>query len=134
MRVVVDTNVLVSGLLNAEGPPGLVVNRVLSRAVTALYDSRMLAEYREVLARPRLRIPAPDADGLCLFIEKYGERVEARPVSLPVPDPDDLPFIEVALSGAADALVTGNTRHFSGAFEFKILSPSELIELLEGPS
>jgi hypothetical protein len=42
--------------------------------------------------------------------------VEARPVSLPVPDPDDLPFIEVALSGAADSLVTGNTRHFSGAF------------------
>ncbi len=59
MRIVVDTNVLVSGLLNADGPPGMVVNRVLSRAVIALYDSRMLAEYREVLARPRLRIPAP---------------------------------------------------------------------------
>ncbi len=57
MRIVVDTNVLVSGLINADGPPGLVVNRVLSRSVIALYDSRMLAEYREVPRAP----PPPDS-------------------------------------------------------------------------
>jgi uncharacterized protein len=52
MRVVIDTNVIVSGILNPHGSPGRIVNVLLSEASTALYDDRILSEYREVLLRP----------------------------------------------------------------------------------
>ena len=52
MRVVVDTNVIVSGILNPHGPPGRVVDALLSGNNSALHDDRILSEYREVLLRP----------------------------------------------------------------------------------
>jgi uncharacterized protein len=53
MRVVVDTNVLVSGVLN-RGPPGRIVDAIVAETFTVLYDDRILGEYRDVLARPVL--------------------------------------------------------------------------------
>jgi predicted nucleic acid-binding protein len=49
-----------------------------------------------------------------------------------LPDPDDNPFAEVAVSGNADMLVTGNQRHFAGlkAHGIDVLSPDALLELL----
>jgi len=61
MRVVLDTNVFVSGLLRPDGVPGQIVDYLLSGAFVVLYDDRTLGEYREVLARPRLGIPQEDA-------------------------------------------------------------------------
>lgn len=52
MRVVVDTNILVSGVLNPHGPPGRIVNAILVETFTVLYDDRILSEYRAVLAQP----------------------------------------------------------------------------------
>jgi putative PIN family toxin of toxin-antitoxin system len=132
VRVVLDTNVLVSALLNPHGTPAKVVNLVLSGAVTALFDDRILAEYEDVLTRPRLRITPLEAAFLLEFIETEGVLVSAPPLLLDLPDPDDLPFVEVAAGAVADALVTGNTRHFTpaaAAIGGPILSPAEFIDL-----
>ena len=51
MRIVVDTNVLVSGLLSPFGPPGVVVAQIVSGSVRLCYDGRILAEYADVLHR-----------------------------------------------------------------------------------
>ncbi len=56
MRIVVDTNVLVSGLLNPYGSPGRILDLVLSGRIQVLYDDRILEEYQDVLARPQLAI------------------------------------------------------------------------------
>jgi uncharacterized protein len=112
MRVVIDTNVMVSGVLNPHGPPGRVVNALLSETVTILHDDRILSEYREVLLRPTFGFARSDMEALLDFVESTGEHVSAEPLSLVLPDPDDLPFLEVAISGAADVLITGNIRHF----------------------
>ena len=56
MRIVLDTNVLVSGLHNPHGAPGRIVDLVLGARIHVLYDDRILAEYRDVHARPRLAI------------------------------------------------------------------------------
>ena len=56
MRIVLDTNVLVSGLLNPNGTPGRILDLILGRYLTLLYDDRIIGEYSDVLARPQLDI------------------------------------------------------------------------------
>ena len=130
MRIVLDTNVLVSGLLSPHGPPGRIVDLFLDGTVTLLVDDRIVIEYREVLARPRFRFDPADADAVLSFIDVAGERVAARHLSATVPDPYDLPFLEVAHAGRADALVTGNAKHFRGATAVgvRVLSPAAFMK------
>ncbi|MBM3852893.1 MAG: putative toxin-antitoxin system toxin component, PIN family, partial [Verrucomicrobia bacterium] len=54
---VIDTNVVVSGLLNPHGPSARVLNAVTDGRLKLVYDARILAEYRDVLSRPRLKLP-----------------------------------------------------------------------------
>jgi putative PIN family toxin of toxin-antitoxin system len=110
--VVLDTNVLVSGLLNPSGRPGRIVDLVLGGEIRLLVDDRILAEYRQVLRRPRFGFAAADIEAVMGFLETESERV--LPPALPeLTDPKDQPFLEVAAGGGADSLITGNTRHFS---------------------
>ena len=53
MRIVVDTNVLVSGLLSPHGPPGRMVDGIVAEELVVLFDDRILDEYRDVLGSPR---------------------------------------------------------------------------------
>lgn len=65
MRVVLDTNVVVSALRNEDGNPALVVDLILTGTITLVYSAAILAEYREVLARPRLQLDPALANDLC---------------------------------------------------------------------
>src|SRR6185312_6014704 len=130
MRVVIDTNVLVSGIINPHGPPGRVIDSIVSLALTPLYDDRILSEYRDVLLRPAFGFRRNDVSALLNFIEFSGEHITGGPVDVVLPDPDDLPFIEVAVAGLADALVTGNMKHFIPARRrgVSILTPAALLK------
>jgi uncharacterized protein len=131
VKVVLDTNVLVSGLLSPTGPPGRIVDLATSLRVTLVFDDRVLAEYHEVLARPRLRIAPAEAAAVLDLIEKEGLLVSAPPLGVELPDPDDLPFVEVAEAGGAAALITGNARHFTplhGTFSVPVLAPAAFLE------
>lgn len=134
-RVVLDTNVLVSGLLSPLGPPGQLVDRVVAGEVVLLVDARIIAEYENVLRRPRLALPVAAVALVLRAVERFGEVVAARPVpGLVLPDASDLPFVEAAAAGAADALVTGNARHFvpvRGSHAVPVLSPRTFLDGLE---
>lgn len=130
MRVVIDTNVIVSGILNPHGSPGRIINALLSEAITVLHDDRMLVEYREVLLRPAFRFSRSDVDVLLDFVESSGEHVSAEPLALILPGPNDLPFLEVAASGSADALITGNMKHFKprrGRHSVLVITPADFL-------
>lgn len=130
MRIVLDTNVLVSGLLNPHGPPGRVLDLLLSGALRLLFDDRILSEYREVLRRPRVGFAADDVAALLELLEAEGEAILAAPLDSALPDPDDAPFLEVAITGRAETLVTGNVRHFREAAArhgIGIETPAELV-------
>lgn len=130
MRIVLDTNVLVSGLLNPNGYPGRMVDLIVSHRITLLYDDRIIAEYSDVLARPQLDIPQDLATAILSFIRLSGEFIAAQPLKADLlPDPDDLPFAEVGISGKADSLVTGNIKHFRTLEKMiVVLSPAEIID------
>lgn len=128
MNIVLDTNVLVSGLLNPVGIPGRILDLVNAGFVTVLYDDRILAEYRDVLSRPRLRIEPAEAALVLDQIEHGGILFPAQPLDVDLPDPGDLPFLEVADAGGAVPLVTGNGRHFvplRGSTAVPVLTPAE---------
>jgi len=112
LKVVLDTNVLVSGLINPDGNPGRVLDLLLAGEITLLVDDRILAECRAVLARPRFGFDVGDIVDVISQIEAESARVVALPIGISLPDETDLPFLEVALAGEAQALITGNTRHF----------------------
>lgn len=131
MRIVLDTNVLVSGLLNPRGNPGRIVDLVNTGHLTVLFDDRILAEYRAVLARPRLKIDPTDAALALDQISAGGQLTIAPPLDIDLPDPKDVPFAEVAEAGSADALITGNGRDFvpsRGRIAVPVLTPAEFYE------
>jgi len=86
--VVLDTNVLVSALLNSFGPPGRVLDLVLSGELTVAYDDRVLAEWRQVLHREKFGFSASDVEVLLDFVEGDGISVNASPLAIELPDPD----------------------------------------------
>jgi len=133
MRVVIDTNVLVSGVINPHGAPGRVIDALLAEAMIALHDDRILDEYREVLRRPIFGFRSSDIDALLDFIDLAGEHVSTRDLGTVLPDSSDLPFLEVAAAGRADALITGNLRHFKprrGHHSVYVCTPAEFVKQL----
>jgi uncharacterized protein len=112
MRIVLDTNVIVAGLMNAHGAPGSILNAVLDRRVSFVVDDRILFEYRDVLRRPKFRFDLQYVESLLDYIEHRCEKVTAGPTKTGFTGPGDVAFYEVALAGDADYLVTGNLRHF----------------------
>jgi putative PIN family toxin of toxin-antitoxin system len=131
LRVVVDTNVVVSGLLKSEGSPARVLDLVRDLdAATLLIDDRIFEEYREVLARPKFQraIAPTETEAFLAYCSSFGEHVAAARIEAVYPDPDDAPFLEVAVAGRADALVTGNVKHFPTRSGLRVLAPVEFLE------
>jgi putative PIN family toxin of toxin-antitoxin system len=129
-RVTVDTNVLVSGLLTAAGPPGRVVDLIVGGRLSVLYDDRILGEYEDVLRRPRFDFDSREVQMVVAQIRARGELIVAEPLDVVLPDADDLPFLEVAAAGGARALITGNPKHYKptrGAHTVAIKSPRDFI-------
>ncbi|MBL7210987.1 MAG: putative toxin-antitoxin system toxin component, PIN family [Desulfobacteraceae bacterium] len=130
MKIVLDTNVLVSGLLTPFGPGGEIVRIVSAGDLIIQYDSRILLEYQEVLYRPKFKFNREHIDTLLDFLKKNGQLVSTSPLKHPLPDPDDEPFLEAAIAGRVECLITGNKSHYprSSREGIKILSPSEFLE------
>jgi putative PIN family toxin of toxin-antitoxin system len=129
IRVVIDTNVLVSALLTSGGLPEAVINLAISGEVQWFASESVLAEYKEVLKRPRLAIDsgkAADARaGILATVSVISAAVRVAAAS----DSDDNQFLECAEAAQAHYLVTGNIRHFPEVWkETRIVTPREFID------
>jgi predicted nucleic acid-binding protein len=98
----------------------------------AAYNAAMLEEYQDVLLRPKFSIISRKALQLLRIIEAKWQFVIAPPLESHLPDPHDAPFLETALAIRADALITGNLRHFplSARQGIKVVNPREFLEQL----
>lgn len=131
MKIVLDTNILVSGLLQPFGPSGQIVRLVAAGELVLCHDSRILAEYREVLVRKKFRFDPERVEILLEEIRAGGIPFAARPLAVRLPDPDDEPFLEIALAGGAQCLVTGNIKHYppDARHGIEVISPRSFIEI-----
>ena len=130
MRVVVDTNVLVSGLLSPFGPPGIIVRLIAAGRLNLCYDARIVTEYTEVLHRPAFPFSRDEVAALTAQIEAGGVLASPVPLAERLPDTDDEPFLEVAIAARAEFLVTGNGDHFppDRRAGVRVVSPREFID------
>lgn len=130
MRIVLDTNVYISGLLVPDGTPGKIL-RLLERSDLILLVSRpLLDELRDKLIG-KFKFSRSDAAGIVREIERRAETI--TPVSLVeviAKDPPDNRILECALDGAADLIVSGDQAHLQPLGNFRgipILSPAEFL-------
>ena len=132
MRIVLDTNVLVSGLLKTNGPPASILNLLVTQEIVLLYDNRIVQEYTEVLRREKFVFKTEWIDELISFIQHEGHYISAAPTQKVFHDDYTCVFYEVAKSGGADYLVTGNLNHFPK--DNRIKSPRDsIVEGMEEP-
>jgi len=109
---VLDTNILVSALWTPNGKAAYIVNQAIAGRLKLCHDYRILAEYREVLSRPKFRFYDWQINFLLERLEKDGISVmpDALP-QVPFTDESDRVFYEVAKFCRAP-LVTGNLKHY----------------------
>jgi predicted nucleic acid-binding protein len=102
---------------------------VSSGELALILDARILIEYEEVLARPKFKLAKDKVADLLDYIEVSGLKVASSPLAGSLPDADDEPFLEAAISGRAACLVTGNKGHFPPGLRWGIvvLSPREFL-------
>ena len=126
MNVVIDTNVLISGLINPDDTPAKIINLLINERITIFYDNRILQEYIGVLHREKFGFTVELIDPLLDFIKNEGQFVTADPINFS--DENDKIFLEVAESASVDYLITGNTKHFPK--NNIIVTPKEFIDKL----
>lgn len=134
MRIVLDTNVLVAAFLRPHGPPARILRLVLQGHIEASVNEAILSEYREVLLRSKFQLPRKQVEIVLYQLRTKGYQAPAHPGLLRLPDQDDVPFLDAALASMADALVTGNSRHYSpeDCHGMRVLTPAEFMEFWQG--
>ena len=130
--IVIDTNVLVSGLIsrNQTSPPVGILNYLLAErgVIIPLFNDEIIKEYENVLKRNKFNIDHKLVDDVIDRIKTIGiscERIESKDVFT---DANDLVFYEVALSKDDSYLVTGNIKHFPKV-DF-VVTPAEMMEII----
>ena len=130
IRAVYDTNVVVSAALKPGSIPDSLVALALAQRVTLYLSPPILAEYTDVLRRPKLKLSPQRVTRLLCDIEQVAIMVIPTERVQRALEEDDNRFLECAKEAGADYLVTGNKRHFPFAvFEgTRIVSPAECIQ------
>jgi uncharacterized protein len=138
-RVVLDTNIVVSALLFTRGPAARVREAWHAGQVLPLVSRTTVAELVRVLAYPKFRLSADDQSELLadyLPATAVVSVPEPPPAVPPCRDPHDLPFLHLAATGRADALVTGDADllALAGDTPWRILTLAELLVHLPAPA
>jgi uncharacterized protein len=131
IRVVLDTNVVVSAALSAEGAPAAVLDLALGKRILMLVTPDMLVEYEKVLHYPKLKLDPARIAAFLSDIRRASHPVTSRRTLSISRDESDNRFYECAGAGDADYIVTGNIRHFPVRYKrTEIVTPGEFIALV----
>jgi uncharacterized protein len=131
MRVVIDTNLFVSALINQNSRQRL--NLVLEKmAIQILSDDALMAEVYEVINRPKFKkyVSQFEIDDFFKLIQERTIRIETHSIVLVSPDPKDDFLLVICLDGDADYLLTGNKIDLLDLVEFhktKIITLTEFL-------
>src|SRR5450759_5228461 len=125
IRVVLDTNIIVSALLQPLGPPAQVFVLAIGGSIQLCISGSVYAEYAEVLSRPRFRLSENIIAGALHTIRERGLWVRPTEAIRACSDPDDDVFLGCAHAAEANYLVTGNLKHFPTSVSYTHLRAHE---------
>jgi putative PIN family toxin of toxin-antitoxin system len=118
LKVIVDTNIIVSSMLTPDGPPDKLMTRLYHLEFSPFLSNPIFDEYDEVLNRPKFQFAVKKITETLNFFRIYGQFIDTDPglapgLSLiPFTDESDRKFYDVLCVSGADYLITGNVRHF----------------------
>jgi putative PIN family toxin of toxin-antitoxin system len=135
MRLVLDTNVLVTAIRSRRGAAAEVVKLIRRREATMVATVALFIEYEAVLTRPEhlaaAGITVAEAENILDVLASVAEPVEPHFLWRPrLRDADDDMVLEAAVNGQAEAIATFNARDFGGVaeeFGIEVLTPSEIL-------
>ncbi len=131
LRLVLDTNIIVSAALKPDGLQRTVLLLALAKPARLYVSSPILSEYRMVLARPELRIRKGLRRQFLQLLQNHVHLISPSRSLQVTSDPSDNIFLECAETARADYLITGNQRHFPKFWKStKIITSRELIDLV----
>jgi putative PIN family toxin of toxin-antitoxin system len=130
IRAVIDTNVLVSGLLTPNGNEALIIVAIHQGFLHPCYSEEILVEYAAVLARPKFAFAPDEIEALLAMLREKGELIQPLGPYPTLPDVDDGKFLHCAESSHAEFIVTGNKRHFPQELcgEIRAVNAGELLD------
>lgn len=137
MRVVLDTNVIVSAFLSSKGAPALVLERWALGQFEVLVSQSILMEYERALSYHRVQVhhkmSGEEVAGVIEGFRKFALQVEAgSELRIVREDPEDDKFLECAVAGGASYMVTGDS-HLLAVEELRgihILTPAAFLTVL----
>ncbi|HYL74570.1 MAG TPA: putative toxin-antitoxin system toxin component, PIN family [Bryobacteraceae bacterium] len=133
IRVVLDTNIIVSALLQPLGPPAQVFFLAINGSIQLCISGNVYAEYEEVIRRPRLRRDESVITSTLLTIREKAVWVRPTESIRICTDPDDDIFLECAQAARATYLVTGNIKDFPDSWlDTRIVTARFLLEIMSG--
>lgn len=135
MRAVVDTNVVVSASLNPDARINLILANLAQGKYTFLYSRDSLDEIVEVLSRPRIArgmVDPFDIQEFVALVRFRGEEIKPVTAIHVCRDPDDDKFLEIAIGGRADTIVSGDGDLLSlSPFRgIAIIKPTKFLDIL----
>jgi len=131
LRLVIDTNVVVSAALKPDGLQRTVFLLAIAKQARWHVSDPIMEEYSRVLARPELKIRKNLRLQVIQFIKNHTYSVTPSQLPQLTTDPDDNIFLECADAARADYLVTGNQRHFPRFWKkTKIIHSREFLDIV----
>jgi putative PIN family toxin of toxin-antitoxin system len=130
IRAVIDTNVLVSGLLAPAGNEALILLAIHQGLVQPCFSEEILEEYAAVLARPKFAFSPDEIAAVLAMFRSQGELFRPDVSAAASSDPADTKFLQGAAAAQADYLVTGNKRDFPDASygPTRVVNAGELLD------
>jgi putative PIN family toxin of toxin-antitoxin system len=129
IRVVLDTNIIVSALLQPLGPSARILLRALNGGLQLFMSGAIYDEYEEVLRRPRLKLKESIVGEILAAVRRKGRWIKSPTIITVCPDPDDDIFVACAAAAKTDYIVTGNVKDFPSRWGITVIvTPRQFLE------
>jgi len=133
IKVIVDTNIVISASLTGKCPEAVILSLVSNPDFMWVVSAEILAEYKNVLMRKKLKLSADQQQRWLKIIDAFTTTIDVN-ISVDFPrDPKDAKFLECAIASNADYLVTGD-RDFDEIFDLQntlVVSAARFLEIVE---